>query len=160
ALADLRRREAEARAVVNPLACGVSLHDQTSLPEPVFADWVQEAGLTPPPPNADGLRDWPYWWFTHRPAWEPDQVAHIWKAMDRLRLFEVTERRPGPRMYVLVGPDWDVEEGWVDQGNGTRTLTANGTLLTYCEGGNIARLGCDRGELEAAGELHADGLER
>jgi hypothetical protein len=33
---DADRREAAVRQVVNPLACGVSLHDQTDFPEPVF----------------------------------------------------------------------------------------------------------------------------
>jgi hypothetical protein len=144
AQADAQQREAAVRAVVCPFACGAHLHDQTDLPEPIFLDWVQDVGLRPPAANEDGLRDWAGWWFDNHTRWTATQVQHLWSAMHRLRFFEVTKRPRGPRVYALLCNEWHP----ADQPR---------TLLHWCEGGLVLRVGLDRAELEA--EAKALGAE-
>src|SRR5262245_58207816 len=62
---DCRRREGEARKVVNPFGCGVAFCYLTSLDEGRLGDWVQDAGLTPP--DKQGIDAWRTWWDEQEP---------------------------------------------------------------------------------------------
>jgi hypothetical protein len=152
AKAEAERRETALRERINPLACGIHLHDQTNFPEPAFLDWVQDVGLTPPEPNADGLRDWAGLWFEQREAWTPAQVRHVWDAMHRLSFFEVARRPPGPRLYALLRCEDSEEIVQVPLGANSFTYQITGTLLTWCEGGQVRRIGFERDELAAEGD--------
>src|SRR5689334_5166000 len=59
-----RVEEAKARAAVNPFAgTDAPPADQTSLPEPVLCDWLQDHGIDPPAADKKtGKRDWAKWW--------------------------------------------------------------------------------------------------
>lgn len=67
--------------------------DVTSMPEPIFCDWLREAGLEPPAEAAIGrwLRDWASWWDQHAPRMTDHQRAKVWQALDRLRFYEIVE---------------------------------------------------------------------
>ena len=81
---------------VCPFHCGQSLklEEVTSLPEPVFLDWLLDAGLTPPPEVATPTgprRYWVPWWAQNLPHMTEAQQAKVWQAMDRVPFFEVVE---------------------------------------------------------------------
>src|SRR4051794_30418309 len=59
----LGRRERGPRQGVNPFRYGGSaLGYQMSFDPPRFHDWLLDAGLEPPGPDACGPRDWVGWW--------------------------------------------------------------------------------------------------
>jgi hypothetical protein len=50
--ADRARREADVRArVKNPFICGPNHAARSRLPEPVFEDWLRDAGMEPRQPG-------------------------------------------------------------------------------------------------------------
>lgn len=69
----------------------------TSMPEPIFRDWLQDAGLAPPAVDRDGfgaLLRWGWWWEKAAPDMTPGQRARAWEAFDKVRLFEVVKVPP------------------------------------------------------------------
>jgi hypothetical protein len=81
---DCRRREAEARAEVNPFTCGgPALHYLTSLDEGRLRDWLLDAGLAPPEPGVD----WWRWWEWESATMTDVQQAKVWEALDKVRFF-------------------------------------------------------------------------
>lgn len=131
-----RNREMEARGFVgNPFRLSPP---HTSMPDPVFRDWLADHDLTPP---ADG--DWVYWWDATAPYWTDRQSAAVWQALDRFRFFAVTER---PVLYAVV------ETGWEYNDSG---YTAD------AEGGTVMRLYRSREKAEAERDrLHALRVKR
>jgi hypothetical protein len=95
------RRDLEQGGLAPPLAAFVvkeygycGLGNLTSLPEPAFEDWVRDCGLEPPQEAGAGQstgRDWATWWKETAPRMTPEQRAHVWRALDRIRFFEVVE---------------------------------------------------------------------
>ena len=71
-----RAEEAKARAAVNPFAGTLAPPtDQTSMPEGVLCDWLQDHGIDPPTPKKSEKRDWAKWWEKASPRWTADQRA-------------------------------------------------------------------------------------
>jgi hypothetical protein len=104
---DRARREANARARVNPFRCGPSFAELTPMPEPIFLDWVRDTGLSPPKPaKKDDPLDWASWWDTTRPAMSGEQHARLWEGLNKLHFFRVDERPDVPVGYVVVKPIW------------------------------------------------------
>jgi hypothetical protein len=106
--AEAARRERNARQRVNPFTCGADLVALTSMPEPIFLDWIQDAGFTPPTPDAWDLRDWPAWWDA-LPA-DPEPRARVWEAFDKLRFFLVVERPNVPVGYAVLSRCWQYND--------------------------------------------------
>lgn len=70
------------------------LADLTSLPEPIFADWLLDCYLTPPIRKTGAEkpgRVWADWWDAHAPQMTDYQHSRVWQALDKLRFFEVVE---------------------------------------------------------------------
>ncbi len=109
--AERRRREAAARELVNPFAAGVAPFDQTSLPPPVFRDWLMDAGIDPPAEGADPPA-WAKWWEKSSPTWSATQRARAWEGLDRVRFYEVAERPKRPVVYTIVAVAWAYNDEW------------------------------------------------
>ncbi|AWM39730.1 hypothetical protein GobsT_19110 [Gemmata obscuriglobus] len=107
---DRAAREAAERARANPFWYGgESLFYQTSLDAPRLHDWLMDVGIDPPAaPQAHA--GWAAWWDTAAPTWSAEQLAHAWKAFDKIQFFEVSERRSGPKGYVIVELHWKWED--------------------------------------------------
>jgi hypothetical protein len=105
--AECRRRETDARSVVNPFTWGDNLFDVTRLPIHPLTDWLIEAGLAPP--SADAPRaEWAAWWD----AQDPGQRAGAWPAFDKLLPLHAVEERPGrPTLTVLTLIPWTEPRG-------------------------------------------------
>ena len=105
--AERTRLDDKARSVVNPFRCGTSLADRTSLDDGRLADWLLDAGITPPAkPPALKVRDWAAWWEQNRAAMSDYQRGKVWQACDRLRFHEVVEGPIRPVVYVVVEINW------------------------------------------------------
>lgn len=98
--AECARREQLAREAVNPFACGVIWTDRTEMPEPIFADWVRDADL-PPPPAPGGQCEWLAWWELLRRERLPEYRTMVWGILANLRFHAVRERPIGLRFFVL-----------------------------------------------------------
>jgi hypothetical protein len=86
-----------------------SLCDLTSLEPNIFCDWLHDAGIEPPKPDEAGGRNWEVWWDESSRKWSDEQREHAWKAMDRVRGYEVVEVKPTRTLYVIVErvpPQW------------------------------------------------------
>jgi len=117
--ADAARREREARAAVNPFACGIAWTDRTDMPEPVFADWVADADLPAPPlvtaqpaPRKKGRRD-----GGTRTGTEPPAQRGSRREPSAARATQLAGRRDWAAWWELVradhpprrrAPVWDV----------------------------------------------------
>lgn len=86
------RLEAEARTKMNPFAHGKGIEDRTSMPETVFCDWLEDAGIQPPGIDQDS--DWADWWQANAAGWTPHQRDKVWEALDLVRFFSVVELPP------------------------------------------------------------------
>jgi hypothetical protein len=106
ARADCADRERAARKGVNPFRLGGALPAVTSLDAPALHDWLLDAGLDPPRPDGEGVRDWAGWWDAWQSHWSTEQRDAAWRALDRVRFFEVVERRPRRKAYVVVEIGW------------------------------------------------------
>lgn len=89
------RRELAARELLNPfwLHWG-ELESLTSVPEEVFRGQLSDAGLRPPnpvPSQFGDATDWRAWWDVESPGWTDEQLATVWRLLDKVRLFEVVE---------------------------------------------------------------------
>jgi hypothetical protein len=136
--ADRASREAAARETVNPFRCGATWADRSGLPEPVFRDFLADAGIEPPafgplpetnaegeplnryermvarrtPPPAGTFRDWADWWDASRDKLSAAQVARVWEGLDRVRFFRVEERPVRQVAYVVVEVQWNYNDEW------------------------------------------------
>jgi hypothetical protein len=132
--ADRRERETAARAAANPFRHGgASLFYQTSFDAPRLHDWLLDAGITPPRLPADHS-DWIAWWDAFARTWNALQLAHAWKALDKVRFFEVVEERSKSRAYAVVEINWT----WND----------NPFLDADAEGGTLIRAFRSRAKAE------------
>ncbi|MBY0460726.1 MAG: hypothetical protein K2V38_25690 [Gemmataceae bacterium] len=121
--ADRAARESEVRARVNPFCCGTAWHALSAMPEPVFRDWVRDAGLEPP--AGDSLAEWVAWWKDGHAAWSEEQVWRVWQGLDRVRFFEVFERPAGAVAFAVVRVMWEYNDAWYEPGaEGGRTVKA------------------------------------
>lgn len=122
---DRIRREHEVRGRVNPFWCGTTFRALTTFPEPVFADWVADVGLTPPERPAVGFTDWAGWWAAGHATWTEEQRARVWDGLNRVRFFEVIERPASAVAYAVVRVMWEYNDSWYEPGaEGGRTVVA------------------------------------
>jgi hypothetical protein len=108
--AERARREANARNRVNPFRCGKPFEELTTLPEPIFLDWVSDTGLTPPQAKKKEARDWAAWWDETRPEMGGEQHARLWEGLNRLHFFSVDERTDVPVGYVVLSLCWEYND--------------------------------------------------
>jgi hypothetical protein len=114
------RREANARSRVNPFRCCKPLDELTTLPEPIFLDWVGDTGLSPPKAKKGEARDWVAWWDATRSHMSAEQHARLWEGLNKLHFFRVDERPDEPVGYVLVEAVWQQDGGseWMNEEGG------------------------------------------
>jgi hypothetical protein len=115
--ADRARREAEVRAKVNPFWCGSTHAMRSHMPEHIFHDWLRDVGLEPPAVMASLQYDWPGWWTALLPTLTPEQSAHVWNGLDRVRFFEVAARPEGSVGYAVVLVQWEYNDVWYEPGH-------------------------------------------
>ncbi len=140
--AEFAKREANARRRVNPFRCGKLLPDLTSLPEPVFLDWVQDRGLTPPNAGKDGTRDWAGWWDAG--DFSATQREGVWEGLNRLRFFVVEERPAVAVGYVVVSVCWQYNDEYnYTEGEGGEVMAVYRTRERAVEEGHKQRGGSD-----------------
>jgi hypothetical protein len=89
-----------------PSGSGGALPAVTCLDAPALHDWLLDAGLDPPRPDGEGARDWAGWWDAWQIIWTAEQRDAAWRALDRVRFFDVVERRPRRKVYVVVEIGW------------------------------------------------------
>jgi hypothetical protein len=105
------RRETNARNRVNPFRCGKALDELTTLPEPIFLDWVRDTDLVPPKPAKKGTApDWAEWWDANRPEMSGEQHARLWEGLNKLHFFRTDERPDGPVGYVVLALNWEYND--------------------------------------------------
>jgi hypothetical protein len=134
--ADRAKREAAARATVNPFRCGSNWGERSHMPEAVFRDFIKDAGIEPPTiwvrpttdeygnplsrqrlkrpetPPPDTYRDWEAWWDAVAPTLSAERVARVWEGLDRVRFFSVEERPVRTVAYVVVEISWTYNDEW------------------------------------------------
>ncbi len=136
--ADRWAREVAARRTVNPFRCGTTWAERSHLPEPVFRDFINDAGVEPPtlvplpdtdengkplsgferryvpraPAPAGTFRDWAAWWDATAPNLSAEQVARVWEGLDRVRFFRVEERPVRSVGFVIVEVQWNYNDEW------------------------------------------------
>lgn len=115
--ADAWRRELAVRGRVNPFACGPAFHYLSTLPEPIYLDWLRDADVIPPEPAADGKRPWLAWWDATRPTLSDAQEFRVWEGLNRVRFFDVIARRPSQVAYAVVRILWDYNDAWDEPGD-------------------------------------------
>ncbi len=128
---DRAAREAEVRARVNPFACGTAWHALTTLPQPIYLDWLQDSGLPPPESwferAAAGvpLEEWAEWWLKIAHTLTEGQFAHVWAGLNRVRFFEVVERPASAVCFAVVRVMWNYTDEWYEPGSeGGRAVRA------------------------------------
>lgn len=97
-----RTLEAEARQGANPFQHGgAALFYQTTLDAPRLHDWLLDEGIDPP---VSELRhaDWLAWWTAFAHTWTPDQLAHAWQGLDKVRFYDVAEGPVLGSAFVLL----------------------------------------------------------
>jgi hypothetical protein len=135
---DRAAREAAAREVVNPFRCGGTWGERSHMPEPVFRDFIADAGIEPPtlvpvptthpdgrpvtPPERRKLereapppgtfRDWTAWWDAVAPALSAEQRGRVWEGLDRVRFFRVEERPVRQIGFVVLQIEWNYNDEW------------------------------------------------
>jgi hypothetical protein len=107
--ADARVREAEARRKVNPFRFGATWADRSHLPEPLFCDFLRDAGIEIPDEKD---RDWAKWWESTGAALSAAQRERVWEGLDRVRFFAVAERPERPVVYAVVEVKWNFNDQW------------------------------------------------
>lgn len=121
--AELWRRELAARGKINPFACGPPVHSQTTLPEPIFRDWLLDRGVTPPKPGAT-RRQWETWWKAAQKKWSADTRLAVWDGLDRVRFYEVVERPAATVVYAVAQLAWVYNDEGFDASVGDMILQA------------------------------------
>jgi hypothetical protein len=121
-----REQEARARAVVNPFAGTLAAPiEQTSLPEGVLCDWLEDQGIEPPPQAKTSRRNWAKWWEKSAKKWSDDQREAIWARLDRVSFYRVVERPRRPVVYAVVRVIWAYNDEWYYPGaEGGETMAA------------------------------------
>jgi hypothetical protein len=121
--ADRTRREAEVRARLNPFRCGTTWPALTTIPQPVYLDWLQDAGVLPPVAwsarTVEGvvpLDEWVDWWQRIGHVLSAEQVAHVWNGLNRVRFFEVIERPASAVAFAVVRVEWEFNDSWFEPG--------------------------------------------
>jgi hypothetical protein len=115
---DRARREAGVRARVgNPFLCGPSHAARSRMPEAIFCDWLREVGIEPLQAGQKQPVNWSGWWEQAKPRLAPEQVAHVWAGLDRVRFFEVAARAEGSVGYAVVRVDWEYNDNWMEPGD-------------------------------------------
>jgi hypothetical protein len=94
AQAEAERLEREARVGKNPFCHERDMEERTSMPESVFCDWLQDAGIDPPAIDEDS--HWAGWWEEESAGWTDLQRARVWEALDYLH-FYVVVKLPAPK---------------------------------------------------------------
>jgi hypothetical protein len=130
--ADRAAREAEVRARMNPFTCGTAWHALTTLPQPIYLDWLQDGGLPPPESwferAATGnvpLPEWMEWWLKIAHTLTAEQTAHVWAGLNRVRFFEAVERPSSSVAFAVVKVMWEYTDEWFEPGaEGGRTVRA------------------------------------
>jgi hypothetical protein len=122
--ADRAARESEVRDRVNPFRCGTAWHALTTIPEPMFRDWVADVGLTPAP--VPGPEAWVAWWAEGHEAWTAEQRWHVWAGLNRVRFFEVIERPASTVAFAVVRVMWQYNDQWYEPGS-----EGGGTVRAY-----------------------------
>jgi hypothetical protein len=110
-----RQQEEKARGVVNPFAGTLAPPplEQTSLPEEVLCDWLEDCGIDPPAAKRrTGRRDWAAWWQKNSPRWSAEQRRAVWERLDRVSFYRVVERPRRPVFYAVVRVLWDYNDEW------------------------------------------------
>jgi hypothetical protein len=102
--AKCQRLENAARKLVNPFATAPAPHEQSSLPAFALRDWLLDAGITPPPADADGAA-WSSWWKSESPGWGKGLLGRVWDRLDRVQFYQVEERPAGTLVYLAVDAD-------------------------------------------------------
>lgn len=75
----------------------------SSLPEPVFCDWLIEGGVEPPDPcimpvnGRDRMEAWCAWFRYSMREWSDAEFERFWLSMDRWRFYDVYEVPLTPR---------------------------------------------------------------
>lgn len=121
AAAERDRREEEARARVNPFACGgggtdedgdttTAVHYWTHLDEPRLRDWLMDHGVDPPKPNKKGTTDWVKWWKRRHKKMSAEKRAAVWEALDKVRFYTVGEEPARPVAYAVVRVNWQYND--------------------------------------------------
>lgn len=103
---DWGKREAAVRLKMNPFECG-PLIAVSSLPEPIFRDFLMDTGIVPPPVGTP----WDAWWAATREQLSDEQRARVWEAADKVRFFEITEEAAGSEVHVVVDVQWEERDG-------------------------------------------------
>lgn len=135
---DRAAREIAARKLVNPFRCGSTWAERSRLPEPVFRDFIADAGVEPPnivpvpetddegkplsrqerirrkneSPPAGSFRDWASWWEATVATLSAEHVARVWEGLDRVRFFSVEERPVRSVAFVVVEVQWKYNDEW------------------------------------------------
>jgi hypothetical protein len=86
-----RDQDALAAAGKNPFDYAECWWEMSSMDEDVLADVLVDLGLTPPPRQEDGWREWDGWWDEHKTKITPEQWAGLWPYLDQLHFFQVVE---------------------------------------------------------------------
>jgi hypothetical protein len=122
-------REQEVRARANPFACGgPALHYQTCFDAARLHDWLLDAGIEPPAAGPDDSRDWRHWWERVAASLSPEQRAHCWAALDKVRFHRVLEQPSRPTVFVVVRRDWEYNDEWnYTPSDGTSPIEAYST---------------------------------
>jgi hypothetical protein len=123
--AERTRRETNARTRVNPFCCEKPFEELTTLPEPIFRDWVGDTGLTPPKAKKKEPCDWASWWEETRPEMNPEQHARLWEGLNKLHFFRVDERPDVPVGYVVLLLHWEYNDTYYyinDEGGGVHAV--------------------------------------
>jgi hypothetical protein len=112
--AERAKREALARAKVNPFACGAGVHHWTHLDEPRLRDWLMDHGIEPPASPADGTGEWAKWWKKHRKQLGAEKRAAVWEILDKVRFYGVKEQPVRPVGYAVLGVNWEYNDEYYD----------------------------------------------
>jgi hypothetical protein len=107
--AECRRREAAARAKVNPFTHGRSLFYWSHLDEPRFRDWLMDHGIDPPAAKKGGT-NWEAWWKKAHKTLSAEQTAAVWDALDKVRFFAVVREPVRPVGYAVVMVNWQYND--------------------------------------------------
>jgi hypothetical protein len=107
--ADRWRRELEVRGRINPFECGPAFHYLSTMPEPIYLDWLMDADVIPPEP-INGVRPWGEWWDGAKQALAHGQVAHVWEGLNRVRFFDVITRRPSDVAFAVIRMMWEYND--------------------------------------------------
>ncbi len=99
-VAERWRREEMVRDQVNPFTCGADWYYLSQFDAPRLYDWLSDAGLDPPAPDA-GLSIWRDWWSEAEAGFTPGQRSHAWAGLDKLHFYQTIERPACPLLHVV-----------------------------------------------------------